>query len=252
MARSAARLSRRLADAGPRGDRRRPQPRRRHRRFCAGEDGPDPARRSTAAAISRSRGIARRSSSTRRGRSSSAAATCRAACIAAGAHYLDLADARDFVARIGTLDAAARAAGVAIISGASSVPALVGRGRAPPRRGDGGRPRRRDRAQHLEPRRSRRLGRRGDPVLCRAADPALAGPGLADRLRLARDAPRTVRSRRRPSSRRPPASPCARCRTSICCRSGCRAGRRSPSAPAPIRGSRISASPRPPGWCAGA
>ena len=49
-----------------------------------------------------------------------------AACIAAGAHYLDLADARDFVTRITKLDAAARAAGVVVISGASSLPALPG------------------------------------------------------------------------------------------------------------------------------
>lgn len=48
------------------------------------------------------------------------------ACIAAGIHYLDLADARDFVGRIGALDAAARAAGVAIVAGASSLPALAG------------------------------------------------------------------------------------------------------------------------------
>ena len=46
------------------------------------------------------------------------------ACIAAGAHYIDLADGREFVCGIGALDAAARAAGVAVISGASSVPAL--------------------------------------------------------------------------------------------------------------------------------
>ena len=46
-----------------------------------------------------------------------------AACIRAGAHYLDLADARDFVFGIDALDAAARAAGVAVISGASSLPA---------------------------------------------------------------------------------------------------------------------------------
>lgn len=46
------------------------------------------------------------------------------ACIAARCHYLDLADARDFVTGIATLDADARAAGVTIISGASSVPAL--------------------------------------------------------------------------------------------------------------------------------
>jgi hypothetical protein len=46
------------------------------------------------------------------------------ACIAVGCHYLDLADGRDFVCGIDTLDAAARAAGVVIISGASSLPAL--------------------------------------------------------------------------------------------------------------------------------
>jgi NAD(P)-dependent dehydrogenase (short-subunit alcohol dehydrogenase family) len=46
------------------------------------------------------------------------------ACIAARCHYLDLADGRDFVCGIGALDAAARAAGVTIISGASSLPAL--------------------------------------------------------------------------------------------------------------------------------
>ncbi|MFS8046289.1 DUF4166 domain-containing protein [Rhizobium sp. BR 314] len=46
------------------------------------------------------------------------------ACIAAGIHYIDLADARDFVGAIGTFDEQARAAGVAVISGASSVPTL--------------------------------------------------------------------------------------------------------------------------------
>lgn len=46
------------------------------------------------------------------------------ACIAMGAHYIDLADARDFVVGIGALDEAARAAGVLVASGASSVPAL--------------------------------------------------------------------------------------------------------------------------------
>jgi hypothetical protein len=45
-------------------------------------------------------------------------------CIAAGCHYVDLADARDFVWGIGALDEAARAAGVSVISGASSVPGL--------------------------------------------------------------------------------------------------------------------------------
>ncbi len=47
------------------------------------------------------------------------------ACIAAGAHYLDLADARAFVAGIGALDAAARKAGVLVVAGASSVPCLT-------------------------------------------------------------------------------------------------------------------------------
>ena len=46
------------------------------------------------------------------------------ACIALGVHYLDLADGRAFVGRIHTLDAQARAANVAVISGASSVPCL--------------------------------------------------------------------------------------------------------------------------------
>jgi hypothetical protein len=44
--------------------------------------------------------------------------------IEAGSHYLDLADGRAFVSGISRLDAAARAAGVAVISGASSLPAL--------------------------------------------------------------------------------------------------------------------------------
>ncbi|MGH6781067.1 MAG: DUF4166 domain-containing protein [Sphingomonadaceae bacterium] len=48
------------------------------------------------------------------------------ACVAEGVHYLDIADGRDFVAGIAALDADARAAGVAVISGASSVPALSG------------------------------------------------------------------------------------------------------------------------------
>jgi hypothetical protein len=48
------------------------------------------------------------------------------ACIASGVHYVDLADARDFVCGIGTLDAAARVAGVSAVSGGSSVPALSG------------------------------------------------------------------------------------------------------------------------------
>ena len=48
------------------------------------------------------------------------------ACIACGVHYVDLADARDFVCGIGRLDDAARAAGVVAMSGGSSVPALSG------------------------------------------------------------------------------------------------------------------------------
>lgn len=47
------------------------------------------------------------------------------AAIAAGAHYLDLADARQFVANIGELDEVAKAAGVAVVTGASSVPCLT-------------------------------------------------------------------------------------------------------------------------------
>lgn len=45
-------------------------------------------------------------------------------CIRHGVHYVDISDARAFVTGIGTLDAAARSAGVSIISGASSVPGL--------------------------------------------------------------------------------------------------------------------------------
>lgn len=48
------------------------------------------------------------------------------ACIAAGIHYADLADARDYVTGIGCLHEAAVAAGVTVTSGASSVPALSG------------------------------------------------------------------------------------------------------------------------------
>lgn len=44
--------------------------------------------------------------------------------IAAGANYIDLADGRSFVAGISALDAEAKAAGVSVVSGASSVPAL--------------------------------------------------------------------------------------------------------------------------------
>ncbi len=47
------------------------------------------------------------------------------ACITHGCHYLDLADARDFVATIGRLDAEAKAKDVLVVSGASSVPCLT-------------------------------------------------------------------------------------------------------------------------------
>jgi NAD(P)-dependent dehydrogenase (short-subunit alcohol dehydrogenase family) len=46
------------------------------------------------------------------------------ACIAAGLHYLDLADSQDFVAGFADLDRAAREAGVTAVTGASTVPAL--------------------------------------------------------------------------------------------------------------------------------
>ena len=46
------------------------------------------------------------------------------ACTAAGVHYVDLADGREFVAGIAAVDVAATAAGVCVLSGASSVPAL--------------------------------------------------------------------------------------------------------------------------------
>lgn len=51
-------------------------------------------------------------------------AVARAA-IASGAHYCDIADARDFVCGIGELDEAAKAKHVCVLAGASSVPALT-------------------------------------------------------------------------------------------------------------------------------
>ena len=48
------------------------------------------------------------------------------AAIEAGCHYLDIADARDFVCGIRTLDQEAKKSRVAVISGASTVPALSG------------------------------------------------------------------------------------------------------------------------------
>jgi hypothetical protein len=46
-------------------------------------------------------------------------------CIARAIHYIDLADGRDFVTGITTLDAAAKKQNVAVMSGASTVPALT-------------------------------------------------------------------------------------------------------------------------------
>ena len=51
--------------------------------------------------------------------------TVAEACIEYGCHYIDLADAREFVAGIDILDDKARAKGVMVISGASSVPCLT-------------------------------------------------------------------------------------------------------------------------------
>jgi hypothetical protein len=45
-------------------------------------------------------------------------------CIRCGIHYIDLADGRDFVAGITTLDRSAKEAGVAVVAGASTVPGL--------------------------------------------------------------------------------------------------------------------------------
>jgi hypothetical protein len=47
------------------------------------------------------------------------------ACIEAGVDYIDLADARDFVAAFPTLDAEAKAANIRAITGASSTPAIT-------------------------------------------------------------------------------------------------------------------------------
>jgi saccharopine dehydrogenase-like NADP-dependent oxidoreductase len=47
------------------------------------------------------------------------------ACIAQGVHYLDLADGSEFVSGVRAFDAAARAAGVYVLSGVSSFPGLT-------------------------------------------------------------------------------------------------------------------------------
>ena len=48
--------------------------------------------------------------------------TVARACIEAGSHYVDLADGREFVAGIAALDEPARAAGVSIVAGGSTMP----------------------------------------------------------------------------------------------------------------------------------
>lgn len=48
------------------------------------------------------------------------------ACISLGVHYIDLADARAFVGGIAALDERAKTAGVVVLAGASSVPAMSG------------------------------------------------------------------------------------------------------------------------------
>jgi hypothetical protein len=46
------------------------------------------------------------------------------ACLEAGVPYIDMADGREFVARFASLDDAARAKGIALVTGASTVPGL--------------------------------------------------------------------------------------------------------------------------------
>ncbi len=46
------------------------------------------------------------------------------ACLEAGVPYIDMADGREFVAKFASLDAAARAKGIALVTGASTVPGL--------------------------------------------------------------------------------------------------------------------------------
>lgn len=46
------------------------------------------------------------------------------ACIEAGCHYVDLADGREFVANFSSLDAAAKDAGVTLVTGASTLPGI--------------------------------------------------------------------------------------------------------------------------------
>ena len=121
-----ARLSRRLADAGHHvliGG-RRPE---RAARFCAGLRGAEPATvdrdRDIAAALVR---FAPDLVIDAAGPFQQSRFEVPLACIAASIPYLDLADARDFVAGISALNVIAGEVRVPIISGASSAPALTG------------------------------------------------------------------------------------------------------------------------------
>jgi saccharopine dehydrogenase-like NADP-dependent oxidoreductase len=46
------------------------------------------------------------------------------ACLQVGVPYIDMADGREFVAKFSSLDAAAQAKGIPLITGASTVPGL--------------------------------------------------------------------------------------------------------------------------------
>ncbi|MGI4796423.1 MAG: saccharopine dehydrogenase NADP-binding domain-containing protein [Janthinobacterium lividum] len=98
------------------------------------------------------------------------------AAIEARIHYLDFVYGRDFVRGIAALDAAARAAGVAVLAGASSTPALTRRGvgRAGCRLAAGGRRGGHHSAGQLGAAGSRR--RAIHPVLCRPAHSRRTNP----------------------------------------------------------------------------
>ncbi len=121
------------------------------------------------------------------------------------ARHLDIADGRDFVAGIGALDAAARGADVAVISGASSVPALSGAvlRELTPGFDDLS-------AIEMAISASNRataqasVGHACDLLLHRPADPALARPALGRRIWLAGSAARGFSRDRRAAAQRPP------------------------------------------------
>jgi uncharacterized protein YbjT (DUF2867 family) len=95
--------------------------------FCAGLEGAEPLE------ADRTNGIGMAMARTRpdlvidaAGPFQGSGYTVPEACIAMRIPYLDLADARDFVTGIAAFDKAAKKAGVPVIAGASSVPALSG------------------------------------------------------------------------------------------------------------------------------